>query len=302
MERGMHLPKHVRIVEVGPRDGLQNESQTLSTKVKIEFIHLLRDSGLRTIEIASFVSPKLLPQMADGKEVLRGIHPRQGVTYPVLVPNLQGLNNALQAGATAIQVIASSSQSFSQHNSNCSMEEGLARCDAIIANVPHGIKVRGYLSCCLGCPFEGDIAQERVVWAAEQLLQMGCFEVVLSDTNGVGTPGAVQNIIKAVSKTIPLNKLAVHFHDTYGQALANILAALQLGIHVVDSSVAGLGGCPYANGATGNVATEDLLFMLNGLGINTGVDLSQIITAGRFICTQLNKKGNSKVSAALASL
>ncbi len=296
----MHLPKSIRIVEVGPRDGLQNEHQTLATEVKVAFIDRLSKTGLRTIEAASFVPPKMLPQMADGAEVLKAISQKQGVTYPVLVPNLKGLDNALDAGARAIQVIASSSETFSQKNSNCSIAQGLDRCAEIAEKAKkHNIKVRGYLSCCLGCPFEGETKVNKIVEAAESLIKAGCFEVALSDTNGVGTPAHVQEIILAVTQRISIEHLAVHFHDTYGQALANILAALELGIHVVDSSITGLGGCPYAKGATGNVATEDLLYMLNGLNIETGVDLSSLFTAGKYICSHLGKKSHSKVAVAL---
>lgn len=296
----MVLPKSVRIVEVGPRDGLQNEKLTLPVSVKLRLIEMLTEAGLRTIEVASFVRPDLLPQMGDGATIVKGLIPQAWVTYPVLVPNRKGLENALDAGATAIQVIASASDSFSQKNSNCSIDQGLDRCDDIIQRASElNLKVRGYISCSLGCPYEGNISHVQVDYVAKALIEMGCFEVAISDTIGVGTPNKVQQLIKTIRKAVPVSKLAVHFHDTYGQALANIYAALELGVRVVDGSVAGLGGCPYAPGASGNVATEDLLYMLNGLGVDTGVSLSALITAGEYICHHLNKTSNSKVAIAL---
>lgn len=296
----MPLPESVRIVEVGPRDGLQNEKQTLPTSVKLTFIDMLAATGLRTIEVASFVRPDLLPQMGDATAILKGLTYKPEITYPVLVPNLKGLENGLAAGAKAIQVIASASESFSRKNSNCSIKQGLDRCRDIIARAhDQNIKVRGYISCCLGCPHEGRIDFSTVSYVAQELINAGCFEIALSDTVGVGTPHRVQQLISEVGQKVPTSQLAVHFHDTYGQALANIYAALQLGIHVVDGSVAGLGGCPYAQGASGNVATEDLLYMLNGLGIETGVSLTSLITAGEYISQHLQKKSHSKVAQAL---
>lgn len=296
----MTLPAKVRVVEVGPRDGLQNEQKNLSTQVKIDFINTLSTTGLKVIEIASFVPPKLLPQMADGASIVKGITPGKDITYPVLTPNLQGFENALTAGAKAVQVIASASETFSNKNANCSMERGLERCQEITTRAREkNITVRGYISCCLGCPYEGRIAPEKVVSVAEKLIQAGCFEIAISDTNGMGTPKQVQSVIEAVTARVPVTKLAVHFHDTYGQSLANIFSALQLGVSVVDGSVSGLGGCPYAKGATGNVATEDLVYMLNGLGIHTGIDLKRLLGAGKFICDALKITPQSKVNLAM---
>ncbi len=296
----MQFPNKVRIVEVGPRDGLQNERQVVDTSVKIEFIHKLSEAGLKTIEATSFVPPKLLPQLADNKAVLKGLTPKSGTSYPVLVPNLRGLDDAIAAGAKEVAVIAAASETFSRKNSNSSIEQGVLRCKEIIAKAhANDMKVRGHISCTLGCPFEGEIPLQHVVEVAEQVFSAGCREIALADTNGVGTPLQVQSMLKAVSEKVPLNFLAVHFHDTYGQALANIFAALELGITVIDSSVAGLGGCPYAKGATGNVASEDLLYMLDGLGIKTGVSLAALIDAGNYICKHLNRLSSSRVATAL---
>jgi hydroxymethylglutaryl-CoA lyase len=295
----MHLPRKVKVVEVGPRDGLQNEKQSLPTHVKIDFINRLSSTGLKVIETASFVSPKLLPQMADGADIVQGIIPVRGITFPVLTPNIRGFNNGIAAGAKAVQVIASASETFSEKNANCSTQVGLDRCREIIAKASaKDIKVRGYISCCFGCPYEGNIPLTKVVSVAQSLFQSGCFEIAISDTTGVATPKQIQEVIQAVSQHVPITNLAVHLHDTYGQALANILAALQVGVTVVDGSVAGLGGCPYAKGATGNVATEDVVYMLNGLNIETGINLPQLIAAGKFICDALHKKPHSKVNLA----
>lgn len=298
----MHLPRQVRIVEVGPRDGLQNEALIVPTEVKIKFIDLLSVSGLPAIETTSFVSPRWVPQMADNARVMTGIHRRAGVNYPVLTPNLKGLEAAVAAGAEEVAVFAAASETFSQKNINCSIEECMQRF-AELATSAHrqGIKVRGYVSCVLGCPYEGAIDHARVAAVAERLYALGCYEISLGDTIGVGTPGKVEEMLQAVSAKVPVAQLAVHFHDTYGQALANILAAMQCGVATIDSSVAGLGGCPYAEGASGNVATEDLLYLLQGLNIETGVDLEKVMAAGQFICTYLKRRSGSKVALALGA-
>ncbi|XP_029451555.1 3-hydroxymethyl-3-methylglutaryl-CoA lyase, cytoplasmic [Rhinatrema bivittatum] len=293
------FPQHVKIVEVGPRDGLQNEKVIVPTGIKIELINQLSETGLSVIEATSFVSSKWVPQMADHKEVIQGIKRYAGVQYPVLTPNLQGFHSAIAAGATAVSVFAAASESFSKMNINCSIEESITKFEEVIKSARHmNIPVRGYVSCALGCPYEGNILPERVTEISKRLYSMGCYEISLGDTIGIGTPGSMKIMLERVMKEIPLSSLAVHCHDTYGQALANILTAIQMGVSVVDSAVAGLGGCPYAKGATGNVATEDVIYMLNGLGINTGVNLYKVIEAGNFICTALRKKTNSKVAQA----
>lgn len=281
-------PDFVKLVEVGPRDGLQNEKVQLPTGTKIRLIDLLAAAGLKSIEAGAFVSPKWVPQMADSATVLKSLVRHPGVSFPVLTPNLQGFQAAVAAGATEVAVFAAASESFSQKNINCSIEESLERFRPVCEAAKElNIAVRGYVSCVLGCPYEGEIAPEAVARVAEALLAMGCYEVSLGDTIGVGTAGSTANMLKAVSAVVPLQQLAVHFHDTYGQALANILIALQHGVSVVDCSVAGLGGCPYAAGATGNVATEDVLYMLNGLGIPTGVDMSQLLQVSGWISSCL---------------
>jgi len=295
----MRLPKHVRMVEVGPRDGLQNEAAIVPTPVKIALIDRLSSAGLPAVEATSFVSPKWVPQMADAAEVMGGIARRPGTAYPVLVPNLRGFEAALAAKAEEVAVFAAASESFSRRNINCSIAESLERFEPVMkAAREAGIRVRGYISCVLGCPYEGPIDPAEVAEVAERLAAMGCYEVSLGDTIGVGTPGGAVAMIEAVATKLPKERLAVHFHDTYGQALANILAALESGVAVVDSSVAGLGGCPYAPGAGGNVASEDVLYMLQGLGIETGVDLDALIEAGRFISDHLGRPPASKVSRA----
>jgi len=295
----MRLPKRLRMVEVGPRDGLQNEAEILPTAVKIALIDRLSATGLPVVEATSFVSPKWVPQMADAAEVMAGIARRPGTAYPVLVPNLRGFEAALAAKAEEVAVFAAASESFSRRNINCSIAESLDRFRPVTkAARGAGIRVRGYISCVLGCPYEGHIEPAKVAEVAEQLAEMGCYEISLGDTIGVGTPGKAAAMIEAVAAKLPRERLAVHFHDTYGQALANILAALECGIEVVDSSVAGLGGCPYAPGAGGNVASEDVLYMLQGLGIETGVDLDALIEAGRFISDHLGRASASKVSRA----
>ncbi len=296
----MSLPNKVKIVEVGPRDGLQNEKQIISADTKIELIHRLAASGISVIESGSFVSPKWVPQMADSDVVLKGIKRKKSVSYPVLVPNMKGLQAALAVGVEEIAIFGAASESFSQKNINCSIAMSLERfrpvCDAALEK---GLQIRGYISCVLGCPYEGDIKPAAVVKVAEELLNMGCYEISLGDTIGVGTPVKARHLLEAVAEITTIDKLAVHFHDTYGQALANIYACLELGVSAVDSSVAGLGGCPYAEGASGNVATEDLIYMLNGLGIDSGIDLNKLIETGRYISQQLQRQAASKVSLAL---
>lgn len=295
----MRFPKYVKMVEVAPRDGLQNEATVVSTETKLEFIRLLTDSGLSVIEATSFVSPKWIPGLADHREVFLGIAKKDNVSYPVLVPNLQGLELALKVGVQEIAVFTTPSEQFSQRNTNCSVAESLVRIADILKTAhANNIRVRGYLSCVLGCPYEGDIAPQAVSEMTDKLIQMGCYEVSLGDTIGVGTPFKTQAMLKTVIEKTPVEKLAVHFHDTYGQALANIYVALSMGIAVVDSAVSGIGGCPYAKGASGNVASEDVLYMLNGMGIETGVDLAKLITAGRFITIALNRPSQSKVNLA----
>jgi hydroxymethylglutaryl-CoA lyase len=296
----MKLPHHIKLVEVGPRDGLQNEKEIIPTEIKIEFINRLSDCGLSTIETTSFVSPKWIPQMADHTQVMEGIHRHPNISYPVLVPNLQGLEAALKAGAKEIAIFTAASETFSQKNINCSISESFERFTPVIEEAKKNkVKIRGYISCVLGCPYEGEIKPTAVAEVAFKLIEMGCYEVSLGDTIGVGTPKKTQEMIEACAKNIPIEKIAGHFHDTYGQALVNIFAAMQMGVAVFDSSVAGLGGCPYAKGATGNVATEDVLYMLNGLGIKTGIDLDKLIDAGVFICKHLKQLPRSKVALAM---
>jgi isopropylmalate/homocitrate/citramalate synthase len=295
----MNLPRSVRIVEVGPRDGLQNESGSVPTQAKIALIDRLSDTGLMAIEATAFVSPKWVPQMADNAEVMAGITRKADVSYPVLVPNMQGFEAAVRAGATEVAIFAAASESFSQKNINCSIAESLDRFRPVtVAAQQGGIRVRGYISCVLGCPYEGDIAPQAVAQVSAELFGMGCYEISLGDTIGAGTPGRAQALFDTVAEKVPRECLAGHFHDTYGQALANIFACLERGIAVFDSSVSGLGGCPYARGASGNVATEDVLYMLSGLGVETGVDLDGVIDCGRFISDVLGRRPGSKVSLA----
>lgn len=295
-------PAHVRIVEVGPRDGLQSESRFVPADVKVSLITGLVDAGLKTVEAGSFVSSKWVPQMADTGEVMAKLNRVPGVSYPVLVPNLQGLEAARNSGAEEVAIFAAASESFSQRNINASIPESLARLRAVAEKaLAQSIRVRGYVSCVLGCPYEGKIDPAAVAGVAGTLHDMGCYEISLGDTIGVGTPLKTQAMLNVVAERVPVPQLAVHFHDTYGQALANILASLQLGIAVVDSSVAGLGGCPYAPGAAGNVATEDVVYMLNGMGIETGVNLDKLAVVGRWISAQLGRSLASKVAMALAS-
>ncbi|MFT5485076.1 MAG: hydroxymethylglutaryl-CoA lyase [Halieaceae bacterium] len=298
----MTIPLRVSIFEVGPRDGLQNESATISLATKLQLIEGLAAAGVTRIEAGSFVNPKWIPQMADSEAVFTGIDRKPGVVYSALTPNLQGLERALAANVQEVAVFAAASESFSQKNINCSIAESLARFvpvmeQARVANIP----VRGYVSCVVGCPYEGEVAPTVVARVAADLLAMGCYEISLGDTIGVGTPTKIQSLLEAVSQKVPVEQLAVHFHDTYGQALANTYAALLAGVATVDSSVAGLGGCPYAKGASGNVATEDVLYMLEGMGIATGIDLSQIIAVGNLISAELGRSNQSRVAQALSS-
>lgn len=293
------MPCEVKIVEVGPRDGLQNEKTLIPAASKILLIEKLSDAGITYIESGSFVSPKWVPQMATSTEVFEKLKKKKNVTYAALTPNLQGFNGALAVNADEVAIFGSASETFSQKNINCSIEESLERFIPIMNEAKkNNIKVRGYVSCTLGCPYEGDISPDKVAQVSSKLYQMGCHEISLGDTIGVGTPTNVTKMIQAVNAHVPINKLAVHFHDTYGQALTNIYAALQIGIKVVDSAIAGLGGCPYAKGASGNVATEDVVYMLNGLGIKTSIDFNKLLDAGWFISDQLGKAPISKVSNA----
>ncbi|AYC35075.1 hydroxymethylglutaryl-CoA lyase [Pseudomonas cavernae] len=295
----MNLPQHVRLVEVGPRDGLQNEKQPISVADKVRLVDDLSAAGLGYIEVGSFVSPKWVPQMAGSAEVFAQIARKPGVTYAALAPNLRGFEAALESKVEEVAVFAAASEAFSQKNINCSIAESLERFVPVLdAAKQRGVRVRGYVSCVLGCPYEGAVAPEQVASVARELFAMGCYEVSLGDTIGVGTAGATRKMFEVVGRDVPRDKLAGHFHDTYGQAVANVYASLLEGISVFDSSVAGLGGCPYAKGATGNVASEDMLYLLNGLGIDTGIDLDKLIAAGRRICQVLGRDNGSRVAKA----
>ncbi|MFK8050609.1 MAG: hydroxymethylglutaryl-CoA lyase [Halioglobus sp.] len=295
----MNLPKRVRIVEVGPRDGLQNEKEPVDAASKIVLIEQLVDAGVRYIEAGSFVNPKWIPQMAGSEEVFKKIARQEDTTYAALTPNLQGYERARDAGATEVAVFAAASELFSQKNINCSIDESIERFAPVMeAAKSDGIAVRGYVSCVVGCPYEGDIAPAKVAAVSKSLLDLGCYEISLGDTIGVGNPASVSAMLQTVSEVVPVTQQAVHLHDTYGQALANLFAALQLGVAVIDSSVSGLGGCPYAKGATGNVATEDVVYMLNGLGIEHGINLDKLIEAGQSISLHLNRQNGSKVALA----
>ncbi|MDE0747977.1 MAG: hydroxymethylglutaryl-CoA lyase [Porticoccaceae bacterium] len=295
----MNYPKCVKIVEVGPRDGLQNEKISVDVDTKVQLISLLTDAGLSTIEAGSFVSPKWVPQMAGSDEVFARLPTHAATTYTALTPNMQGLERAIACGVKEVAVFAAASESFSQKNINCSISESLNRFKPVAEEaLKSGLAVRGYISCVVGCPYQDTVDVEQVVQVATELLAMGCYEVSLGDTIGVGTPASFETLLNRLLKDTAADKFAIHAHDTYGQALANILRALQLGITTVDSSVAGLGGCPYAKGASGNVASEDLVYMLNGLGIQHGIDLPKLITAGNFISHKLNRANGSKVACA----
>jgi hydroxymethylglutaryl-CoA lyase len=298
----MAYPQRVTLVEVGPRDGLQNEPTPIDTAVKLALIDRLADAGLTVIEATAFVSPRWVPQMADHAAVLRGIRRRPGVRYPVLTPNLQGFEGAHAAGADEVAVFAAASEAFSRRNINCSIAESLARF-APVAEAAHGagVRLRGYVSCALGCPYQGAVSPQAVADVAGALHQLGCYEISLGDTIGVGTALQARRMVATVAERVPIGQLAAHFHDTYGQALANLLAVLELGVATIDSAVAGLGGCPYARGASGNVATEDVVYLLNGMGIETGVDLDALAATGRWICAQLGKPPASRVAQALAA-
>jgi len=296
------MKSSVRIVEVGPRDGLQNEKATIATADKIELIDRLSDTGLRSIEATSFVSPKWVPQLADAAEVFTGIRRRGGVRYPVLVPNEQGYERARAVGVEEIAVFTAASEAFNRKNINASIDESLERFAPVMERArADGVAVRGYVSTVLGCPYQGEVPLTDVVRVARALFEMGCYEVSLGDTIGVGTPGKARAMLLAVSSEVPVNALAVHFHDTYGQALANVLACLEEGVAVVDSAVSGTGGCPYAKGASGNVATEDVVYMLHGLGIETGIDLAKLADTGRWLASKLGRETGSKVGKALAN-
>ena len=293
------IAKKIQIVEVGPRDGLQNEKIWVETETKIALIEKLADAGLTKIETASFVSPKWVPQMKDAFEVLSGIERRPGVTYPVLTPNLKGFERALEAGVTEVAVFGAASEAFSQNNINCSISESVERFRPVLeAAQKNNVRVRGYISCVLGCPYQGEVPLENVVNLAEKMLEMGCYEISLGDTIGIGTPLQAKKMVETVAEKVPVSNLALHFHDTRGQALANIYACLELGVSVIDASVSGLGGCPYAQGASGNVATEDVVYMLHGIGIKTGVDIEKLIETGRFISDVFGRLPQSRVSCA----
>ncbi|NMZ14579.1 hydroxymethylglutaryl-CoA lyase [Pseudomonas proteolytica] len=295
----MSLPSHVRLVEVGPRDGLQNEAQPISVADKVQLVDALSAAGLGYIEVGSFVSPKWVPQMAGSAEVFAQIQRKPGVIYGALAPNLRGFEDALAAGVKEVAVFAAASEAFSQRNINCSISESLERFAPIMAAAQQqGVSVRGYVSCVLGCPYEGQVAPEQVAAVARELYAMGCYEVSLGDTIGTGTAGATRRMFEVVGKDVPRAKLAGHFHDTYGQAIANLYASLLEGINVFDSSIAGLGGCPYAKGASGNVATEDVLYLLNGLGIETDIDMDKLLVAGQQICSVLGRPTGSRVARA----
>eukprot|EP01111_Echinosteliopsis_oligospora_P015354 TRINITY_DN6053_c0_g1_i1.p1 TRINITY_DN6053_c0_g1~~TRINITY_DN6053_c0_g1_i1.p1 ORF type:complete len:363 (+),score=98.65 TRINITY_DN6053_c0_g1_i1:41-1129(+) len=311
--RQFTYPKKIKIVEVGARDGLQNEKQIIETKHKLELIHRLADAGVKVIEATSFVSPKWVPQMADSADVMSGLSSflsnsdsdsdsGGGVSYPVLTPNMQGLQRALSCGVKEIAVFVAASESFSKKNINASIDESFSRYQEVIKEaIQKGVKVRGYVSCVLGCPYEGVVDSSVVASVSKRLYDLGCYEISLGDTIGVGTPGSTHSMLSSVLAEIPVEKIAVHFHDTYGQALANILTAMQMGVSVVDSSVGGLGGCPYASGASGNVATEDVLYMVKDLGIETGIDLNKIVDIAMWINNLLGRKPASRVSSALSA-
>ena len=291
---------HVRLVEVGARDGLQNEKRTLHPQIRVQLLEMLADTGLRTLEAGAFVSPRWVPQMAGSDDVLKALSVRPGVTWTALVPNVKGLEAAMAAGCREVAVFAAASEAFSQKNINCSIAQSLARYqDVMVLARDAGVRVRGYVSCVMGCPFTGYVKPEAVAAVSASLFAMGCHEISLGDTLGSGTPAATKSLIDACRQVVPVSALAGHFHDTYGMAIANIHAALEADVRIFDSSVAGLGGCPYSPGATGNVATEDVIYLLNGLGLSHGVDLDALIDAGEFINAELGRGTASRVSRAL---
>lgn len=297
---GRALPESVTIVEVGPRDGLQNEATKVPTEVKVQLIEMLAGAGLPAVESTSFVSPKWVPQLADAADVLARVRRRPGVRYPVLTPNMKGFENTLKAGATEVAIFTAASEAFCRKNTNCSIDESLRRFDDVVAAAKReGVAVRGYVSCVVGCPYQGEVAPQEAARVAQALHEMGCYEVSMGDTIGVGTPASVAAMFEACKQVVPVQQLAAHMHDTYGMAVANILASLQLSVAVVDSSVAGLGGCPYARGATGNVATEDVVYLLDGFGIRHGVDMGRLLDASDFICSFLGHRNNSRAAEAL---
>jgi len=297
--QNMKLPKHVKIVDVGPRDGLQNQPESVPLDAKVKLVDMLTGAGVPSVEVGAFVSPKWVPQMADTADVMRLISRRAGVSYPVLVPNMKGYEAAKAVGCEEVAIFGAASETFSQKNINCTIAESLDRFRPVAeAALADGVRVRGYISCVLGCPYEGDIAPAAVADVARELDAMGCYEVSLGDTIGTGTPVKAQTMINAVAAHVPSDRLAAHFHDTYGQALANLLAVMQQGVAVIDTAVAGLGGCPYAKGASGNVATEDVLYMLDGLGIETGIDMDKLLTASHFISGVIGRAPASKVAQA----
>lgn len=296
------LPDNVKIVEVGPRDGLQNEPELVPTATKIELIERLADAGLRVIESTSFVSPKWVPQMGDNAAVLQGIRRRPGAVYTALTPNLQGFDGAVQAGADEVAIFAAASETFSKKNINCSIAESLKRFEPVVSAASAlEIPVRGYVSCVIGCPYEGAVDPQKAAEVAHTLFAMGCYEVSLGDTTGVGNPASVARLIEACARRVPIGRLAGHYHDTYGMAIANIHASLQLGMAAFDSSIAGLGGCPYAKGASGNVATEDVVYLLDGLGIETGVDLAKLALVGDWISSAIHRPNGAKAGRALCA-
>ncbi len=298
----MSLPDRVKIVEVAARDGLQNEKQFIDTAIKVELINRLSAAGFPNVEATSFVSPKWVPQMADAASVMQAIERRPGTLYSVLTPNMKGLEAALESGADEIVIFAAASESFSQRNINCSIAESIARFEPVAEKArASGLLVRGAISCALGCPYEGDIATAAVIDVAKRLEALGCHELDVADTIGVGTPNKVDRVMRAVTEHIDPAKISAHFHDTYGQAIANIVAALNAGIHIIHSSTAGLGGCPYAKGATGNVATEDVLYLLHNMGIETGVDLDAVVDTGQWISAQLGRASLSRAGNALTA-
>ena len=283
----------VKIVEVGPRDGLQDESRYVPVETKLKLIHRLADCGIPVVEATSFVHPRWVPQLADAEDLMAGLQRREGTRYPVLVPNEKGYDRARAAGADEVAVFSAASEAFNQRNINCTIDESFERFRPVLERAKSdGVRVRGYISCVLGCPYQGEVPISDVVRVAEALIEAGCVEISLGDTIGVGTAGKARAMLKAVLGSLPAEKLAVHYHDTYGQAIANILVSLELGLRTVDSSVAGIGGCPYARGATGNVATEDVVYLIQGLGLETGVDLDELARVGRWIAGTLGRQGS----------